>query len=397
MQVITMLGTGKYDSATYSWNGRVFTTRLFPVALVEWLKPSDIHILLTQKAKENDHWKNLQEELNGKVTVHPMDIPDGATEKELWEIFDSMARITTGNPNEEFTLDITHGFRSLPVLTLLSAAFLRSAGRVRLSHILYGAYQAQDSETGTSPVFDLTPFLELLDWSAAAERFNDTGDSLKIANLLNDKHRQFYVNSSQMKGESKPVGFQRIGKTMENLSRALSLTLPREVLPEARFLLDKLDAAKEETRFAPPFGVVFDNIKRGYQSIALDTAHAKMKEILSGEWRLVQWYQERRQWAPMITLAREWIVSVVCYCNGLQIYDMDSRRRSEDCLNKASSCDLRVPEKAGKAWDEVAQFRNQISHCGMQRQKIPAKKLQTNIERTMESLVALAKENGMDG
>lgn len=397
MHIITMLGTGNYSETSYSWNGRTYSTNIFPIALVEWLKPTDVHVLLTQKAKEHAHWEKLQNELNGKAAIHPMDIPDGATENEIWEIFNSIALIAADNPNNEFVLDITHGFRSIPVLTLLSAAFLRSAGRVKLSHILYGAYQAQDTETGTSPVFDLSPFLELLDWAAAAERFNDTGDSSKIANLLNERNRQYYVNPIYQVSGEKPTGLKRISKTMENLSRALSLTLPREILPEAKDLLVKLEEAKEEKRYSPPFGVVFDNIKNGYQSIAVNTSNAKWKDILSGEWRLLRWYQTRKQWASMVTLSREWIVSIVCYLNNMQIYDLDSRRRAEECLHNSISCDLKITPKTQKAWDGVVQFRNQISHCGMQKQRIASDKLQANIEKTMESLIALAKENGMEG
>ena len=396
MRIITVLGTGKYDPVKYSWLENICETSLFPVALVEWLKPTDVHVLLTEKAKENDNWRSLQDALKEKISLHAVDIPNGATEKELWEIFDSVAKIAAASPNDKFAIDITHGFRSTPILTLLSAAFLRSARGLNLTHIFYGAFEAKDTQTKIVPVFDLTLFLELLDWSAAAERFNDTGDSSKIASLLNESNRQFYLTRSNNKEADRPVYLQKIAKTMENISGALSLTLPREVLPESKTLIDMLNAAKNETRFAPPFGVVFDNLKKGYQAIAVDMHLAKPKEILSGEWRLVQWYHQRRQWAPMITLAREWIVSAVCVQNGSDPNEFNSRKQAEEHLNKVISNQRKISEKAQRAWDGVSQFRNQIAHCGMQKQHISSDSLQKNIEKTMKCLAALAKENGMD-
>jgi hypothetical protein len=50
-------------------------------------------------------------------------------------------------------------------LALLAAAFLRSAKGIRLRALLYGAYDARENDV--APVFDLTPFLDLLEWMFA--------------------------------------------------------------------------------------------------------------------------------------------------------------------------------------------------------------------------------------
>ncbi len=41
---------------------------------------------------------------------------------------------------DQVDLDITHGFRHLPMLTLLSALHLRKVRSAKIAHIWYGAY-----------------------------------------------------------------------------------------------------------------------------------------------------------------------------------------------------------------------------------------------------------------
>ena len=70
-------------------------------------------------------------------------------------------------------LDITHGFRHLPMLTLLSALHLRKVRSAKIAHIWYGAY---DPDTGRAPVHDLAGLLDIADWLEALSVYGHTGD-----------------------------------------------------------------------------------------------------------------------------------------------------------------------------------------------------------------------------
>ena len=85
--------------------------------------------------------------------------------------------------NDEIILDITHAFRSIPLLIFIVAAYLRQVKNVKLKHIIYGAFEARDTETDQTPIFDLTPFVELLDWMNAVNIFQNSGDARPIARL----------------------------------------------------------------------------------------------------------------------------------------------------------------------------------------------------------------------
>ncbi|HEV2472620.1 MAG TPA: TIGR02221 family CRISPR-associated protein, partial [Chthonomonadales bacterium] len=191
MHIVTALGTGKYGEATYVWpDGRECRTRYFPAALVEWLAPASVTVLLTSEAEAHSNWTGFKEEITGRVEVSRRRVPSGQSEEELWRIFSEFTKLPSG----EIVLDITHGFRSLPALALLAAAFLRITGNSTLKQVVYGAHDSKD-EAGRSRVFDLTPFLSLLEWAAAADTFTQTGDARRIAALARAANNELWRNS----------------------------------------------------------------------------------------------------------------------------------------------------------------------------------------------------------
>ena len=202
--------------------------------------------------------------------VERLPIPDGATEDELWQIFNVLvAAIPAG---ETVIFDITHGFRSQPVLSLLVASFLRVAKGIRLEALLYGAYE-RDREN--SPVFDLTPFVAMLDWANATERFLETGDARKIASLIREQ-RKSPLNS--------------VAARLTDLSEALALARPMLVTEhgiytkERRIEVDRAtwiesadDGRELASRSAPYFRRWWNRMFSGMSQLA----YAAAEEILT--------------------------------------------------------------------------------------------------------------------
>lgn len=78
-------------------------------------------------------------------------------------------------------LDVTHGFRHLPMLGILSALHLRITRQARIEGIWYGAY---DPDTGAAPVHNLVGLLTIADWVQALHTYDKDGDYGAFANLL---------------------------------------------------------------------------------------------------------------------------------------------------------------------------------------------------------------------
>jgi CRISPR-associated Csx2 family protein len=95
--------------------------------------------------------------------------------------------------NSQVIVDVTHGFRSQPMLALAAGVYLRTVKNVTIDRIVYGAYEARDTHTNTAPVVDLTSFLDLIDWSVSAGQFIKYGNARPLSSLLNELHREKYA------------------------------------------------------------------------------------------------------------------------------------------------------------------------------------------------------------
>lgn len=111
--------------------------------------------------------------------VHLALIPYARDSAEQVELL----RIMAGHVNakDRVDLDVTHGFRHLPMLAILAALHLRSVRGARIGGIWYGAY---DPDTGEAPVHDLAGLLHIADWLQALHTYDKDGDYGVFAPLL---------------------------------------------------------------------------------------------------------------------------------------------------------------------------------------------------------------------
>jgi len=94
-----------------------------------------------------------------------------------------LLRIMAGHVNagDRVDLDVTHGFRHLPMLAILAALHLRSVRRADIGGIWYGAY---DPDTKEAPVHNLIGLLHIADWLQALNTYDKDGDYGAFAPLL---------------------------------------------------------------------------------------------------------------------------------------------------------------------------------------------------------------------
>ena len=393
MHLITMLGTGNYCETCYVWGDRTACTSLFPVAACEWLRPAKVSVLLTTGARGHKNWERLQEELAGRTELCPVALTDGANEAELWENFRRIGNCAT---DPEIALDVTHGFRSLPLVGLLTMAFLRASGKAEIRHVLYGAWDARDQKN-RSPVFDLTPFLRLLDWLAAVTLFETSGDSRELGELLRayDRSAGRLVHGNSMAD---------LGKILERLSVALALCRPADVGREAGRAQSQLAAVGESLGSQPhaaPFAECLESLRTAYAPLA--------EGGLRGMLRQIEWYVERRRALQAVVLAREWLVSLAAERCGMTA--IDQREEVEQALNRAalSTWADRPKEDPSSAqigptfsterdrllittWQQVADLRNDVAHCGMRANPSPSKGIIQRISDLPKTLERLLHE-----
>ena len=141
------------------------------------------------------------------------------------------------NPNEEVAFDITNGPALLPPAGAAGGCFsaLR-VKRVDLRAVLYGAFDVgRVLDNGETPMFDLTPMLALLEWSAAADRFNRTGDSRYLASLIAAQRAVLGQSGSGRPGlcRTKPGQLGNLAGALTGISQSLQLIRPVETMESA--------------------------------------------------------------------------------------------------------------------------------------------------------------------
>ena len=396
MKAISFLGAAKaYDTTYYLPDGREHTAPYFPAALVRFYPVDELLVFVTTGARQM-HLAQLETLVAGCVqSVWPVDIPDGRDEGELWTIFQSVADAVQAKDRVIF--DITHGFRSLPFLSFLAAAYLRAVKRIHLEAVLYGALEAGDRsvQPARAPVFDLTRFVSLLDWLTAADRFTRFGDATQLSQLLRDREATpLHLAAAQGNVEAQRMAglLRGAAAAIEGVSEPLRLARHLELMPAEARLEAALAAAQGElAQWARPLALIADELAAAYATFALAQPMERAAEAdsLRIQRELVGWYVEKRQYMQAVTLAREWVVSYTIHVLG---WDMIADRGLAERLLGAKN-KLNVPERglplddataarladAFALWSQVPDLRNDFAHGGFRRQ-----------QRTVASLVKAA-------
>jgi len=152
-----------------------------------WSSPAQTNHYLVRKG-ERDTYTGLKEVI--EKCLFPYDhttvnIPNGNNETEIWQIFETVFGVL--EENDEVYFDITHAFRSIPMLVMVLINYAKFLKNISVISITYGNWEGRDKDNNLAPIIDLTAFSELQDWTSAAASFIKTGNTYDIANLITDK------------------------------------------------------------------------------------------------------------------------------------------------------------------------------------------------------------------
>ncbi len=395
MIILTTLGLGqmdkvtgdyKYSDETYMWADKPFRTSLFQAALADWFQGAKMIVLATAEARR----VRSEELLRAIPSASIRDIPDGRSPDEYWAIFNAVADAVP--PGEEVILDVTHGLRSLPILSLLALAFLRvgrkdDSDKVRISRVLYGAREARTNSNDPVPVFDLSPFLAMLDWANATQQFLDTGDARPMQELL-------IVNRKS------PLA--PLSESLSGLSKSLFAGRQQFVRGQADELIVNLKSALDEGHLsgpARPYALLANRISDAYGPLKLADGSTAAEE-LQATWQLVKWYVDREHYMHATTLAREWCVSVRCWKCGGDFRDPKERSKHENWLGAAAALRRSKDAVIAADWDEfvklwhsVQDLRNDVAHY---KDKSGADAVLKNVDKLPAKLQSAAKRLGLE-
>ncbi len=387
MIVLSLLGTGNYQEVIYRDEtlNKEFKSKFFVEVISHIYNPEKIFVVLTDEAIKK-HFV----ELYSKINFEKIEIPSGKTSDEIWEMFSIIAKKIP--ENSELIIDITHGFRSQPMLILSMAIFLRVVKNVKISKIIYGAFEAKNSDD-IAPIFDLTPFIDLIDLSYATELFIKYGSSSLLSKFLKDLHDKVRIENQVF---SK---LKSLGSDFQNITESLTFIRPQEVSKSSvKLKTTILDVSRDLERIkeTEPLKYLFSKIPTSLNNLILTEDENIFSEAgFRMQAEMIKYYLETQQFVQAITLSREVIVSLVCKHYSLKFQKREDRAKAEDKINEWSDFLSKgivleqLPSQMGNLWQKIREARNDINHAGMRENVSSASKLKNKIEKYCKETIQI--------
>ncbi len=418
--VLSSIGPGPYKEVEYCWappgeQPTAYRTALFPLAVDHFFRPERLLLAATPKACAGDACRKIEEAVGDRLIL--VKIPEGKTEKELWDVFEILSKAVP--PDAEVILDVTHGFRSLPLLFYGVLTYLGRSSGVHLERIVYGAYDA--GETGPdgvtrAPVFDITVLADLQEWLHAVDAFIDRSDAKRLVELLERAHRRPWL-ARESEDSAVPHKLQNMAGCLREFSRSLRLMRALDALQQAakaRTLARQVE--QEAAVWAKPFSHILASVAAEIDSLAMDKPSDLGVEALRRQLALVKHYVAKDLIVQAVLLGREWLVNWLAWRSGETSWlDLQGRRRLECALSRAArglrgqaepedetekteKCAPEPPDwykavpeaqEAAELWDDLASARNDVAHCGMNRRPKSARALSETTDRLLGRLERL--------
>ena len=273
----TFLGTGNYREVEYRWRGLSSKTAYAQAAAVDILQrlgepPARVYVLLTKEARIK-HWQKrrdrssdgselivdgglkptfqkLREQAAGRTfELHEIDVDTELSTASQWKTFERI--IERCNEGDRITIDMTHGYRSVPVVLSSALHFLRLAKGIQIHRVLYGEFEQHE-------IIDYVSFYAIQEWTDAVSRVIDEADGRKLAELA-----------------SRDDGLNLLGDDAREIAEALDTLTNAIRNVEMPFVADRAAAALaliEAARHSTPEG-------EGSRQVLLDLLLAKFGQL----------------------------------------------------------------------------------------------------------------------
>lgn len=400
---ISVLGTSNYEPVSYDGKD---VTSFVQIALLQKFhdKLSDgdskITFFLTKKAKE-DNWENREysekerermnnwpesirpvseqkEGLSSQIKrkfpdlaehVETVDIPEGKNETEIWSIFQNIYQCL--RKKDQIIFDITHSFRSIPMLAIAAINYAGVMKDCSLNGIYYGAYEAstKDPLTGIkqASVFDLTVYNEILSWTHAADTLKKYGDPREITDVVKNPEKMRYMNKAERKEWGPITNHVTAMKTMTEALFACRGASPdvvegrkaasSSIMKAYSDVKKTRDEIKEKPKNSEKIFPLYELLNEAESSFS----DFDVKENYQAGLAAIEWYIKNGMIQQGYTALEETTKTFLCSYYGLDGMNRDNR---EGIVGDAMKAMARYMEKMGLTAENAEKLdREQVWRC----------------------------------
>jgi CRISPR-associated protein Csx16 len=364
-RLVTFLGTGRYEPTTYALGERrAETTHFVCRALAELLEPAEIVVLATEQAK-SVHGTALKEALHAGKFPSPKfePIPMGENPEQLWQQFEKI-KVQMRGCDGPIMLDITHGFRSSPFFAAAIASFVRAVDEnppdLRICYA--GALGAGGD--GMTPIWDLSEFVALLDWTSALMLFLRTGRAEAAAaeaERIGRRVRQDWFKAGRVGPEPrlKELGesLRQFGRDLETLRTGdLLIGRGRNASSAARLFAAVTAVGEEVAAHTPALADVLQRVAEMVRPLAGQRIDLSGADGRTAVMTLAETYLHFGRYLEAASTVREgWVnhyAAKTALAPGAHGFDGEERDRAE-----------RRAYNADPIYREVTDRRNDLLHA----------------------------------
>jgi CRISPR-associated Csx2 family protein len=432
---MSFLGTNNYLPCTYCQNGnetddvRFVQEALIRMHCLAWAPEDQIVVFITSEAaqknwEDNGHTGEQCSGLHSRLIalnlsceIRPVSIPNGRSEEELWDIFTNVCNELADN--DTVILDITHALRSLPMLAMVILQYIRVLRKVHLLGIFYGAFEVLGSigevrkmavSERRAPIFDLTSFAQLADWSIAVDRFLAAGDAGMIHELVKFQTVPYIKAGLNDTRHDQAIAVKQFSECLLIFTKVMSTCRGRLISKCVMNLNKALDNCRQDA-LIPPLVPLLEKIRERIEGFS------GTNEIRDGI-RAAHWCQEHNLIQQAYTILHETAVSFF-------LYKTESGQTSNHSLNKenremvtgAASLlaknklpdEGRHPDGYEQQWKKIwhtlettdanhmmsrlEQCRNDLNHAGIRENAKPANSFDVPLDKAIQWLEEIVKND----
>uniref|UniRef100_UPI004057CA3C TIGR02221 family CRISPR-associated protein n=1 Tax=Candidatus Electrothrix sp. TaxID=2170559 RepID=UPI004057CA3C len=429
----SFLGTNDYVPCNYTCDGRkvVSNVRFVQEATVawncvEWNSDDVIYIFTTKESHESnwvDNWVDDGTKMNSGLStrlsslnipagITEVRVPAGKDEDEIWQIFQTVfEHIQDG---DQLYLDITHAFRSLPLLALVILNYAKITKNIRVKAIEYGAMEALGAikyvkslelEKRNVPVFNLLPYDQLLDWSTAIDKFVSAGDVSGVQKLTDD---HITPRLKKTKGQDEEaVGLRNMAKHLGNFALTMDTCRGKSIVQNAAKLKYALKDVENQSIIVPLAPLI--------QKIQESAARFTGEEILDGI-AAARWCLEHKLIQQGVTILQETFFSYIIResidedihdnekrvlvakavrieLNSTNFNEWDRSATEHKQLVEKICVWLRPQETVLECMRNLTSMRNDLNHAGMNINPMNANKFVHKLTTYLNELETVVREN----
>lgn len=415
IKMISFLGSNKYTHGTYELGDKQCDTNFIQIALADILQPEEVYVLVTKGeiGSRRRNWEGIQCDHDGKIEeitglkecsqdlsqtiFHPVDIPEGKNIDEIWGIFNKINECI--EDGDTIIFDVTHSFRSIPIIGLTCIQYLRVVKNIKLQGIYYGAWEARIDNNNIAPIIELTSLVDLMDWSHAVRSFDSTGNIVELKKLLD---AETLPRRKESKGQDKEaVLLYKFANNLENFINSLA-TCRGEDLYAGGYLerISSQIAELKKTDLLPAIEPLLDILAQKIDQCLLSGSDEY--KIVRRGFEAAKWCAEHGQIQQAYTILRENILTYVCLLNGQPINNREYRENiswalQERAKSKSQSQDSpsisldNLPVEIFSLYDKLSQRRNDLNHAGITIDSVKSSTLTKDIEDLLQKVLDCLK------